>query len=101
DDKWERASAVADAVRAAVASRIAARPDEIALGGSTHELVTRFLSALDLRTRPHLVTTSGEFHSMHRQLARLAEAGVEVEMVPWAPVATLAERLAAAIRPTT
>ena len=97
----ERAAEVADAVRAAVASRIGARRDEIALGGSTHELVTRFLSALDLRTRPHLVTTSGEFHSMHRQLARLAEEGVEVEMVPWAPVATLAERLAAAVRPST
>lgn len=101
DDKWERAFEAADAVRAAVARRIGARPDEIALGASTHELVTRFLSALDLRARPHLVTTSGEFHSMHRQLARLAESGVEVEMVPWAPVSTLAERLAAAIRPTT
>jgi len=71
------------------------------LGASTHELVARFLSALDLRARPHLVATSGEFHSMHRQLARLAEAGVEVELVPWAPVDTLAERLGAAVRPTT
>ena len=31
----------------------------IALGASTHELTTRFLSALDLRRRPHIVTTSG------------------------------------------
>ncbi|UJR82647.1 aminotransferase class V-fold PLP-dependent enzyme [Sandaracinus amylolyticus] len=101
DDKWERAFEAAESVRAAVAARIGARADDIALGASTHELVTRFLSALDLRARPHVVTTSGEFHSMHRQLARLAEAGVEVEMVPWAPVSTLSARLAAAVRPTT
>lgn len=101
DDKWERAFEAAEHVRRAVASRIGAQPGEIALGASTHELVARFLSALDLRARPHLVATSGEFHSMHRQLARLAEAGVEVELVPWAPVDTLAERLGAAVRPTT
>lgn len=101
DDKWERAFEAADHVRRAVASRIGAHEGEIALGASTHELVARFLSALDLRARPHLVATSGEFHSMHRQLARLAEAGVEVELVPWSPVGTLAGRLAKAIRPTT
>lgn len=97
DDKWERAFEAAEAVRRAVAARIGARPDEIALGVSTHELVLRFLSALDLRARPKLVSTTGEFHSLHRQLARLAEAGIEVVMVPWQPVETLAERLAAAI----
>lgn len=101
DDKWERAFEAAEHVRRAAAARIGAQPGEIALGASTHELVARFLSALDLRARPHLVATSGEFHSMHRQLARLAEAGVEVELVPWAPVDTLAERLGAAVRPTT
>ncbi len=98
DDKWERAFEVADVVRHAIATHIGAHKDEIALGSSTHELVTRFLSALDLRARPHLVTTSGEFHSMHRQLMRLAEAGIAIEMVPWHPVDTLAERLAGKVR---
>lgn len=98
DDKWERAIAAADAVREAVARRIGAHADEIALGSNTHELVTRFLSALDLRARRHLVTTSGEFHSMHRQLKRLSEVGVEVTFVPSAPVETLADRLSAAVR---
>ncbi|MDQ3031181.1 MAG: aminotransferase class V-fold PLP-dependent enzyme [Myxococcota bacterium] len=101
DDKWERAFEAAEAVRGAIAARIGAAPDEIALGASTHELVARFLSALDLRARPHLVTTSGEFHSMHRQLMRLAEEGARIEIVPWAPVDTLAERLAAAFRDDT
>jgi selenocysteine lyase/cysteine desulfurase len=101
DDKWEAASEAAEAVRGAVARRIGADASEIALGASTHELVTRFLSALDLARRPHLVTTSGEFHSMHRQLSRLAEAGVEVTFVPAYPVAGLAERLASALRDDT
>lgn len=101
DDKWGRAFAAADAVREAVAARIGARPEEIALGPSTHELVARFLSALDLRARPHLVTTSGEFHSLFRQLSRLREAGLEVTFVDAAPVDSLAERLAAAIGPRT
>ncbi|MEZ4465996.1 MAG: hypothetical protein R3F43_16435 [bacterium] len=38
---------------------------------------------------------------MDRQLRRLAEAGIEVTRVPAAPVATLAARLAAAVRPDT
>lgn len=97
DEKWEIAMEVADEVRLAVAGRIGAKPDEIALGASTHELCARFLSALDLRRRPHIVTTSGEFHSLHRQLARLAEEGVEVTFVPAEPVDELADRLAAAI----
>jgi kynureninase len=101
DDKWERAFQVADSVREAIAKRIGAQKSEIALGSSTHELVTRFLSALDLRARPHLVTTSGEFHSMHRQLMRLAEAGVSIDVVPWHPVDTLAERLAEKVRDDT
>ena len=97
DEKWELAMEAADAVRLAVAERIGAKAGEIALGASTHELTTRFLSALDLRRRPHIVTTSGEFHSLHRQLARLAEEGVEVTFVPAEPADELASRLAGAI----
>lgn len=101
DDKWARASEAADAVRRAVARTIGARDDEIALGASTHELVARFLSALDLRRRPHVVTTAGEFHSLHRQLARLREEGVEVTFVPVEPLDELAARLARAVRDDT
>ena len=49
----------------------------IALAPNTHELVVRLLSALPLRTRPRLVTTDGEFHTIRRQLDRLAEEGLE------------------------
>jgi kynureninase len=101
DDKWGLASEQADAVRDAVADSLGAVRDEIALGQSSHELVTRFLSALDLRRRPHIVTTTGEFHSMRRQLMRLAEEGVEVTWVPVEPARTLTQRVADAVREDT
>jgi kynureninase len=91
DDKWERAFAKADVLRAAVGDLLGDPGAEVALGQNTHELVLRFLSALDLRRRRRLVTTDGEFHTLRRQLARLGEARVPAE-----PAGTLAERLAAA-----
>ncbi len=120
DDKWERAAAVADDVRAGW-RRLLADPDgEIALGQNTHELVVRLLSAVlpvfgGARAQPlhgepvrsrrggssvpsldrtKLITTDGEFHTIRRQLDRLAEEGVEVLKIAARPVDTLAERLA-------
>jgi kynureninase len=97
DDKWERAAQVADEVRAGW-RRLLNDPDaEIALGQNTHELIVRLLSAI-LPTRPGcLVTTDGEFHTIRRQLDRLADAGVEVVKIQARPVETLAERLALAV----
>jgi kynureninase len=97
DAKWERAFAKAEAVREGFRGWLAEPAAEIALGASTHELVLRFLSALDLRRRPRLITTDGEFHTLRRQLARLGEAGLEVVRVPSPPAATLAERIAALV----
>jgi kynureninase len=95
DGKWGRAFAQADRVRAGFAKRLGGAPDEVALGASTHELVVRFLSALPLERRPRLLTTDGEFHTLRRQLDRLAEARVaEVMKLPAEPADTLAERLA-------
>ncbi|GGO86784.1 kynureninase [Nocardioides phosphati] len=97
DEKWSRAFARAEDVREGF-RRLLDDPDaEIALGSSTHELLVRFLSALDLRARPRIVTTDGEFHSARRQLARLGEAGVELVVVSASPADTLAERLAAEV----
>jgi selenocysteine lyase/cysteine desulfurase len=101
DDKWGPATEAADAVRRTIASELGGAPEDVALAQNTHELLTRFLSALPWKERRHLVTTDGEFHSMRRQLARLEEEGVEVTRVSAAEPHTLAERLAAAIRPNT
>jgi kynureninase len=97
DDKWGRAFAKADALRDGVRALLGDPGGEVALGASTHELVLRFLSALDLRARPRLVSTDGEFHTLRRQLGRLGEEGLDVERVPAAPAGTLAERLAAEV----
>ena len=89
--------AAQDELRGHIAARIGCKPGELAFAPNTHELVVRFLSALPLAKRPHVVTTTGEFHSAFRQLRRLAEEGVEVTFVPAEPAHTLAERLASAV----
>jgi kynureninase len=94
DEKWERAFAKAEEVRAGYRALLADPGAEIALAANTHELVLRMLSALDLRARPRLVSTDGEFHTLRRQLGRLDEAGLEVVRVAAEPADTLAERLA-------
>lgn len=94
DGKWDRAFAKADELRAGFRLLLGDPHGEYALGASTHDLVLRFLSAMDLPRRPRLVTTGGEFHTLRRQLARLEEEGVEVVRVPLEPVTTLAERVA-------
>jgi kynureninase len=94
DDKWGHAFAKADEVRAGFRRLLGDPAGEIALGASTHDLLIRLLAAVDLRVRPKLVSTDGEFHTLRRQLARLAEEGLEVVRLPAEPAETLAERLA-------
>jgi kynureninase len=101
DDVWEKAFSKSADVRRGFARLLDDSPDRIALAANTHELVVRFLSALDLRRRPRLVTTDGEFHTIRRQLDRLAEEGVEVVKVVQTPAATLAERLASGVNDRT
>lgn len=97
DAKWERAAAQADRVRAGFRRLLGDVDGEIALGQSTHELVTRLLSALPLGERPRLVTTDAEFHTIRRQLDRLQEAGLDIVRVAGRPADSAAERMAAAI----
>jgi kynureninase len=94
DDVWDLAFQKANEVRRGFARLLDDTPERIALASNTHELVVRFLSALPLRKRPQVVTTDGEFHTIRRQLDRLAEEGIEVIRVPAMPATTLAERLA-------
>ncbi len=98
DGKWDRAFERADDVRDGFRRLLGDPGGDIALGASTHDLVVRFLSALDLGgSRRRLVTSTGEFHTLRRQLGRLAEAGIEVEWVTAEPADTLAERMADAV----
>jgi len=97
DDKWERAAEQATLVRAGFARLLGDTPANIALGQNTHELVVRWLSALPFRLRSQIVTSSGEFHTIRRQLDRFAEEGVDVIKVPAHPADTLADRLMSAV----
>ena len=94
DEVWDLAFQKANEVRRGFARLLDDTPERIALAPNTHELVVRFLSALPLRKRPQLITTDAEFHTIRRQLDRLAEEGIEVIKVPAMPVTTLAERIA-------
>ena len=97
DEKWGRAFEKAERVREGFRLWLDEPGAEIALDQNTFGLVLRFLSALDLQRRPRLVTTSGEFHTLRRLMARLAEEELlDVVIVPAHPAETLAERLAAA-----
>jgi kynureninase len=103
DDKWDEAVfPKIEAVGAGILARMGFdRGDAIAFGKSTHELCFRLLSCLPLHERPRIVTTTGEFHSLRRQLTRLAEEGVRVEWVEASPREGLADRLLAALTPGT
>jgi kynureninase len=101
DDKWAAAFAVADRVRDGLRVLLDDANAQLAFGSNTHELVLRFLSAVDLRRRPRLVTSDGEFHTLRRQLDRLAEEGVDLAKVPALPADTLARRLAAQVNDRT
>jgi kynureninase len=97
DAKWERAFAKAERVRDGFRGLLDDPSGDYALDANTHALVVRFLSALDLRRKPRLVTTDSEFHTVRRQLARLSEEDIEVVRLPAEPVDTLTERLVDAI----
>ena len=75
DDKWDRAFEKAEEIRGGFARLLGDAGGGIALAPNTHELVVRLLSALPLRSRPRLVTTDGEFHTIRRQLDRAGRRG--------------------------
>ncbi len=62
---------------------------------STHVLFVSWMSALDLKNKPKIVSTDGEFHSLFRQLHRLEEEGIEVSYVATDPDETFAQRIIA------
>lgn len=97
DEKWEKALEKAEIVRQGFAKILNDEQGYIALGSNTHELVVRFLSSLDLKKRPKIITTSGEFHSIRRQLSRLSEEGIEVVRTDSYPVEDVAEKIIAQI----
>ena len=62
---------------------------------NTHFLFISWLSSLDLKNKPKIISTDGEFHSIYRQLHRLEENGLEVSWVPTNPDESFAHRIIA------
>ena len=93
DDKWEKVFAIADEVRGCIAGLLDDDKDNIVLGQNTHDLILRFLSALDFKNRTKIITTDGEFHTIRRQLDRLNQGYLDIIKVKRDPVDTLAERI--------
>lgn len=103
DDKWPHIfSTVLPRFQANVAATLnLPDPATVAVAPNTHEFVARIQSCLDDGRPVRWLTTSSEFHSLGRQLARWIEAGrVVATVIDTEPFDTFAERFAeAASRP--
>ncbi|MDA0310690.1 MAG: kynureninase [Gemmatimonadetes bacterium] len=97
DRKWDAAASRWARVGEGFRGMMGGCSGDMTLDTNTHALLMRFLSALPLKSRPRIVTTDGEFHTIRRQADRLAEEGIEVVKVASEPVATVAERVATEI----
>lgn len=97
DRKWDKVQEQTKRVTDGYRKLMGGCDGDLTLDGNTHALVVRFLSAMPFRERPRVVTTTGEFHSVRRQLGRLEEEGIEVVRVPVDPIDSLAERVADAV----
>jgi kynureninase len=97
DDKWSRVLGdILPGFQERVAARLgSSRPRDLAIAPNTHELVYRLASCF--APDSVVLTTDAEFHSMHRQLARMAEDGLRVITVPTDPAGDFGARFVAAI----
>ena len=95
DRKWDK---VMDEVWPAAQAEVAAElgtgePAAIAFAPNTHELLVRLFSAVSATCPVRVLTSTGEFHSARRQLARWEEAGQAiVEKVQVEPFDQFSER---------
>ncbi|NGP89306.1 aminotransferase class V-fold PLP-dependent enzyme [Fodinibius halophilus] len=81
DNKWEPAFEKTEILRNYLRNYYDDPNGLYSLAENTHLLLVAWLSSFDLRNKPKVITTTGEFHSMFRQLHRLKEEGLEVVSV--------------------
>jgi kynureninase len=77
DNKWEQAFEQTETLRNYLRSYYDDPDGRYCLGPNTHQLLVALLSSFDLSTKPKVITTAGEFHSMYRQLKRASEEGLQ------------------------
>ncbi len=78
DNKWEPAFQKTEILRNYLRNYYDDPHGLYCLGQNTHQLLISWLSSFDLKNNPKIITTDAEFHSMFRQLHRLAEEGLQV-----------------------
>lgn len=81
DTKWNTAFEKAEVLRNYLRNFYNDPDGCYCLADNTHLLLVSWLSSFDIKNKPKVITTDGEFHSMFRQLHRLKEEGLEVAMV--------------------
>lgn len=97
DGKWAVAFEKAERLRQRLRILHDDPTGRYSLAPSTHDLLVKLLSGLDLANRPRIVTSSGEFLAARRQFARLEEVGFEIARVDATPADSVGERLAALV----
>ncbi|MDR8389763.1 hypothetical protein NC796_01355 [Aliifodinibius sp. S!AR15-10] len=81
DDKWESAFKKTEILRSYLRDYYDDPNGMYCLAENTHHLLVAWLSSFDLKNKPKIITTDGEFHSMSRQLRRLQEEGIKLNIV--------------------
>src|SRR5699024_785018 len=78
DQKWELAFEKTELLRNYLRNYYDDPNGYYCLSENTHHLIVAWLSSLDLKNNPKIITTDSEFHSMYRQLHRLEEEGLTI-----------------------
>jgi len=93
DDKWGTAYGRVDVLRNYLRTFYSDPDGQYSLAANTHELLVKWISALDLKSKRKIITTDGEFYSLYRQLTRLGEEGIEIVWIPALPLDGFADRI--------
>lgn len=96
DEKWERAFAQTDVLRAYLRTFYDDPTGRYTVSQNTHDVLVRLLSSFSWKPG-RIVTTDGEFHTIYRQTRRLEEEGVVVDRVPSLPTDQLFTHLEKAL----
>ncbi|HLR25730.1 MAG TPA: hypothetical protein VK112_07660 [Fodinibius sp.] len=79
DNKWDQAFEKTEVLRNYLRTYYDDPRGRYCQSENTHHLLVSWLSSLDLKNNPRVITTDSEFHSMYRQLHRLEEEGIDIQ----------------------
>lgn len=99
DEKWEHVFKQVDVLRDYLKDWYQDSSGQYTPASNTHDLLIKWLSALDLKSGDHVVSTMGEFYSVFRQNRSLIEMGVNIEQVDVQEFESISERIIEAINP--